>query len=60
MVLEYQIIEKKLFLRNKEKFSKGMGFGLSLVKKIIDNYNGKIWAKIKYLVTLLGETILFF
>ncbi len=32
---------------NKEKYSKGMGFGLSLVKKIIDKYNGKIWVEDK-------------
>ncbi|MHA2283161.1 MAG: PAS domain S-box protein [Promethearchaeota archaeon] len=28
---------------SKEKGSKGMGFGLTLVKKIIEGYNGKIW-----------------
>lgn len=34
---------------NKERYSKGMGFGLSLVKKIIDKYNGKIWVEDKVL-----------
>jgi PAS domain S-box-containing protein len=28
---------------SKEDGSKGMGFGLTLVKKIIEGYNGKIW-----------------
>jgi signal transduction histidine kinase len=28
---------------NKEKGSKGMGFGLTLVNKIIESYKGKIW-----------------
>jgi signal transduction histidine kinase len=28
---------------NKEKGSKGMGFGLTLVSKIIESYKGKIW-----------------
>ena len=28
---------------NRDKYSKGMGFGLSLVKIIINKYNGKIW-----------------
>lgn len=31
----------------KEKDSKGLGFGLTLVKNIIDNYNGKIWVEDK-------------
>ncbi len=29
----------------KEKQSKGMGFGLSLVKRIILNYEGEIWVE---------------
>ena len=41
--------KKTIFKRgyNRVKYSKGMGFGLSLVKKIIDNYNGKIWVEDK-------------
>ena len=31
----------------KEKGIKGLGFGLSLVKKIIEHYNGKIWVEDK-------------
>lgn len=31
----------------KEKQSKGMGLGLSLVKKIIESYNGQIWVEDK-------------
>jgi len=30
-----------------EKQSKGMGFGLTLVKKIIESYNGQIWVEDK-------------
>ena len=32
---------------NKDKYSKGMGFGLSLVKKTINIYNGKVWVEDK-------------
>jgi len=39
--------KKKIFLRgNKEdKYISGMGLGLSLVTKIIESYNGKIWVE---------------
>ena len=33
--------------RNKQNGGKGMGFGLSLVKKLIDLYNGQIWIENK-------------
>ena len=36
-----RIIFEKGF--KKEKESKGMGIGLTLVKTIMDSYNGKIW-----------------
>ncbi|MFX1346972.1 MAG: ATP-binding protein, partial [Promethearchaeota archaeon] len=29
----------------KDKKARGMGIGLSLVKKIIESYNGKIWVE---------------
>ena len=29
----------------REKYTKGMGFGLTLVKKIVDSYNGQIWVE---------------
>lgn len=38
------IFERRI---DKDKFSKGMGFGLSLVKNIINKYNGKIWVQNK-------------
>jgi signal transduction histidine kinase len=33
--------------RNKENGGKGMGFGLTLVKKLMDFYKGKIWIENK-------------
>jgi signal transduction histidine kinase len=30
-----------------EKLTKGMGFGLTLVTKILNSYNGKIWVEDK-------------
>jgi len=38
-----EIIFKKGYM--KEKGTKGMGFGLTLVKKLIKSYNGKIWVE---------------
>ncbi len=38
-----KIIFHKGFL--KEKQSKGMGFGLTLVKKAIETYNGQLWVE---------------
>lgn len=29
----------------KDKYTKGMGFGLTLVKKIINSYNGQVWVQ---------------
>ena len=39
--------KKLIFLRgfNEDLSTTGMGFGLSLVKTIIDSYNGKIWVE---------------
>ena len=38
-----EVIFKETF--SKEKGSKGMGFGLTLVRKIIESYKGKIWVE---------------
>ncbi len=38
-----QLIFQKTFI--KDSYEKGMGLGLSLVKKIIQSYNGKIWVE---------------
>ncbi|MCK4287058.1 MAG: GHKL domain-containing protein, partial [Candidatus Lokiarchaeota archaeon] len=40
-----EVIFQKRF--SKEKGSKGMGFGLTLVKKIIESYKGEIWIEDK-------------
>jgi len=39
--------KERIFQRGygKDKSIRGMGLGLALVKKIIDNYNGKIWVE---------------
>ncbi|TFG05696.1 MAG: PAS domain-containing sensor histidine kinase [Promethearchaeota archaeon] len=44
-------IKKDLFQRREKntKSKKGMGIGLSLVKQIIESYNGKIWVENKVL-----------
>jgi len=41
--------KEKIFQRGymEDKSLRGMGLGLSLVKKIIDNYNGQIWVEDK-------------
>ena len=41
--VEKQVILEKGF--NKNRRSQGLGIGLSLVKKIIESYNGKIWVE---------------
>ena len=33
--------------RSKQSGGKGMGFGLTLVKKLVDFYNGEIWIENK-------------
>ncbi len=43
MDLRKKIIFKKGYKR--EKGTKGMGFGLTLVNKMIESYNGKIWVE---------------
>ena len=43
-----QDVEKKVILEkgfNKNRRSQGLGIGLSLVKKIIEGYHGKIWVE---------------
>ena len=41
--------KEKIFQRGfmEDKSVRGMGLGLSLVKKIIDSYNGQIWVEDK-------------
>ena len=38
-----EILFKELFERDKSK--RGMGMGLTLIKKIVDKYDGKIWVE---------------
>jgi signal transduction histidine kinase len=37
--------KEKIFLRGEDKSVYGIGLGLSLVKKIINSYNGEIWVE---------------